>query len=172
MAKTKKKKAPPPKLLTLIRSALRRISSFHHQPIKDCLAAARVPAPSGMRVKHLYKCAICGNLFPLKEVAVDHKESAGALSSLDDLSEWSKRLFCGVDNLQVLCNDGCHAIKTMCDRYNITWDEAVIRKKVAAFSKLTLDQMKKRLYDEFNCSSPEKTKTGMTRQYTTFLKGE
>jgi len=165
--KTTKKKAPP-KLLTLIRSALRRISSFHHQPIKDCLAAARVPAPTGMRVKHLYKCAKCGGLFPLKEVAADHIVDVGALPSLDELGEWSKRLFCDIDNLQTLC-DGCHATKTYAARYNVTEEEAIIRKQLAAFKKLSLVEMQKVLYNEN--VSPVKTKAGMTKQYEQLLKG-
>lgn len=144
MAIRKKKKKSTPKLFTLIRSALRRISSFHHPPIKEAMLAARVAAPAGSRTKWLYRCADCGELFPQKEVAVDHIKSTGTLLSFDDLPEFCATLFCDVSNLQVL-HDGCHDIKSYMERYGVTREEAVEKKKDASFTKLTAEKQKQYL---------------------------
>jgi hypothetical protein len=77
-----------------------------------------------MRRVH-FECAMCGKMFldrkGAKDIAVDHREPVVPLDRpLSDLSEYINRLFCSVDNLQILCNykglrngtNSCHKIKT------------------------------------------------------------
>lgn len=164
----RKKKKPTP-LTTHIRSALRKISAFHHSPIKEALERAKTPAPAGLRVKHLYKCAECGGLFPLKQVAVDHIENVGTLQSFEDLPTFCYNLFCSVEGLQVLC-DADHDIKTYMERYNVSKEEAVTRKNIIAYSKLPIAKQCEILY---NASiTPVKTKAGRLKQYEQFIRRE
>jgi len=58
-----------------------------------------------------YKCNECKEWHKQKDVQVDHIIPAGSLKTFNDLPAFTERLFCGVDNLQVMCKI-CHNIKT------------------------------------------------------------
>lgn len=91
------------------------------------------------------ECAMCHNEFPSKDLQVDHKLGASSLNDWEDLESFTRRLFdITEDDLQYLCKS-CHGIKTMMERYDISYDEAVLRKEKASFSKLTIGQMQSRL---------------------------
>lgn len=55
-----------------------------------------------------YRCNDCKKLFRLKEVQVDHIVEIG---SFVDWNSYIEKLFCSIDNLQVLCKK-CHKNKT------------------------------------------------------------
>ena len=94
-----------------IRSSLRQKSRWW-KPIGEAKQAAkRAYKGRGNQRKWEYQCAECLNWFPDKEVNVDHRIPAGTLRCADDLPGFVERLFCEVDNLQVLCQ-GCHNKKT------------------------------------------------------------
>ncbi len=64
-----------------------------------------------------YKCALCGQEHPLKNIQVDHIEPVGptpgsklALPSLT-WDMFIQRLFCGTENLRTVCKP-CHKTKT------------------------------------------------------------
>lgn len=96
----------------MIRSALRQKSRWW-KPISDCKAKARRKNQGkNKRLKWQFQCNECKDWFADKEVCVDHIVEAGSLNSFNDLPLFTKRLFCEVDGLQVLCKDGCHKIKT------------------------------------------------------------
>lgn len=96
---------------SFIRSALRQKSRFW-KPITQCKMKARRAYKGPLkRQKFEYQCAECSNWFPDKKINVDHIKPAGSLRSSSDLGEFIERLFCEIDNLQVLCQ-GCHDIKT------------------------------------------------------------
>lgn len=98
-----------------IRSGLRQ-KSRRWRPIFESLAAAKRPSKSkNKRLKWEYKCAKCKRWKPGSEVSVDHKQPVGSLRSSADLAGFVERLFCEVDNLQVLCQ-GCHDRKTKEDK--------------------------------------------------------
>lgn len=72
-----------------------------------------------------YKCAKCNKFFfdktGMREIAVDHIDPVVPLDRpLRGRGEYVERLFCSIDNLQVLCNykgerngvKSCHKIKT------------------------------------------------------------
>lgn len=58
-----------------------------------------------------YLCAACGNIYRAKEVHLDHIDPVIALTGYVSLDIYCERLFCGVENLQVLCLN-CHDKKT------------------------------------------------------------
>ena len=94
-----------------IRSSLRQKSRWW-KPIGEAKQAAkRAYKGRGNQRKWEYQCAECLNWFPDKEVNVDHRIPAGTLRCADDLPGFVERLFCEVDNLQVLCST-CHNKKT------------------------------------------------------------
>jgi hypothetical protein len=122
-------------------SGIRRAYRLSPQ-MQEALADARVELPPeplkngkpGKRVRVRFKCAACEGLFPQKSgkttcIQVDHIEPATPLwTSVKEMTwdEVVKGIFCGVDNLQVLCsipmkkNDGkpsCHAKKSAEENY-------------------------------------------------------
>jgi 5-methylcytosine-specific restriction endonuclease McrA len=96
-----------------IRSALR--SAFNRYPPKFKAKKAAEKTVKGMKHRFEYKCAQCKQWFKGVEVEVDHKVPAGSLKEYDDLGEFCRKLFCEVDDLQVLCK-GCHKTKTAQER--------------------------------------------------------
>ena len=96
---------------SFIRSALRQKSRWW-KPIGQAKAKAKRSYKGPLkRQKYEYQCAECLQWFPDKKINVDHRIPAGTLRCAADLPGFVERLFCEVDNLQVLCQ-GCHDIKT------------------------------------------------------------
>lgn len=101
MAKKPKK---GPSRETFAKGALRR-ASLMWKPISECRRLARVE-------RGLYLCAICKGHFPAKQTQVDHRESV--ISVTEGWQGWDtyiERLFCDVENLDLLCKN-CHEAKT------------------------------------------------------------
>jgi 5-methylcytosine-specific restriction endonuclease McrA len=70
---------------------------------------------TGRMAEH-YKCNKCKKEFPAKDVQVDHiKPVVDPKEGFKDWNVFIDRLFCGVENLQVLCT-GCHDLKTAKER--------------------------------------------------------
>ena len=98
-----------------IRSGLRQKSRWW-RPIGEAKLRARRPYKGkNKRQKWEYQCRECKKYFKGDDVNVDHIIPAGTLKSYDDLPSFTKRLFCEVDGLQVMCSD-CHTIKTNKER--------------------------------------------------------
>jgi 5-methylcytosine-specific restriction endonuclease McrA len=96
---------------SFIRSALRQKSRFW-KPIMECKRKSRKPYQGpNKRQKFEYQCNQCKGWFPEKKINVDHIVPAGSLNCANDLPGFVERLFCEVDNLQVLCTT-CHDVKT------------------------------------------------------------
>ena len=100
---------------SFIRSALRQKSRWW-KPITQCKHQSRrkYNGPN-KRQKFEYQCASCKNFFPEKKGNVDHIIPAGSLNKAGDLPGFVERLFCEIDNLQVLCTT-CHDLKTKNDK--------------------------------------------------------
>lgn len=96
-----------------IRSALR--SAFNRYPVKFKAKKAAEKTVTGMKHRFEYKCAACKKWFRGTEVEVDHKIPAGSLKEYTDLGEFCRKLFCELDDLQVLCKK-CHKEKTAQER--------------------------------------------------------
>lgn len=118
--KSRKARTPPfaaypawsdAKFWSFIRSGLR--SKWSRWPPKyEVLAAAKRKSKSeNKRLKYEYQCAACRGWFPNSAVSVDHINPVGTLRDYDDLPSFVRRLFVGVEQLQVLCS-ACHSIKT------------------------------------------------------------
>ena len=101
---------------SFIRSALRQKSRFW-KPITECkLKARRLYKGVNKRQKYEYQCNACKHWYIEKKINVDHIHPAGSLMNSKDLPGFVERLFCEVDNLQVLC-EKCHDKKTKADKH-------------------------------------------------------
>lgn len=107
------------RLITFIRSNLRRSWAKFPNKFKAMDAASRPYKGTDKRRKKEYQCSECKKWFKQKEVQVDHINPAGTFTELDDLPQFCANLFCGLDNLQVLCKD-CHLKKTALERKDLT----------------------------------------------------
>ena len=97
---------------SMLRSALRRQSSRGWKPIQQTkLNSRRKYTGDNKRQKFEYKCNVCGEYFPDKEISIDHISPVGSLTSYSDLPKFVETLFCEMDNLQTICNC-CHQKKT------------------------------------------------------------
>lgn len=68
--------------------------------------------PKTKRISKHYQCKACSQVFPGKDVQVDHIEPV--VSTSEGFTTWDafiQRLFCEKEGLQVLCTP-CHNIKT------------------------------------------------------------
>ena len=96
---------------SFIRSALRQKSRWWKPIAQAKQAAKRKYKGPNKRQKFEYQCATCLEWFPDKKINVDHIVPAGTLRCANDLPGFVERLFCEVNNLQVLCTT-CHDKKT------------------------------------------------------------
>ena len=100
---------------SFIRSALRQKSRWW-KPITQCKMLARRDYKGPLkRQKFEYQCNHCKKWFPEKKINVDHINPAGSLNCAEDLGPFVERLFCEIDNLQVLC-ETCHDVKTKLEK--------------------------------------------------------
>lgn len=88
------------------------------------------------------KCAITGEIIPLNKAEVDHKTGEHTLRNLDDIASFIKDIVLVTeDDLQIVSKD-VHKIKTLAERKGITFEDAVIEKKVIAFGNLPVKEQK------------------------------
>jgi 5-methylcytosine-specific restriction endonuclease McrA len=100
---------------SFIRSGLRQKSRWW-KPITECkLKAKRKYKGPNKRQRFEYQCNICKEWFAEKNINVDHIIPAGSLNCAQDLPGFVERLFCEINNLQVLCTT-CHDNKTKLDK--------------------------------------------------------
>ena len=100
---------------SMIRSTLRNKSRFW-APIKEAKLSNRRPYKGPKKLqKYEYQCNHCKQWFAEKHINVDHIVGAGSLNCYQDLPGFVERLFCEVDNLQVLC-ETCHNLKTQSEK--------------------------------------------------------
>lgn len=116
------KKKPKYNENAIIRGALRR--QFARSPIvREVIGKVRREVPKfnkdGSRAKKdavQYQCGACGEWTKSTAISVDH--ISPVVSVEDGFTDWNNfiaRLFCGPDNLQVIC-DTCHNKKTNAER--------------------------------------------------------
>lgn len=105
-----------------IRGALRR--TFSRSPvIREVLFKVRREVPKynkdGGRAKKdavQYQCNVCKEYVGSTKVSVDHVIPVVSVNDgFVDFNTFINRLFCGPDNLQVICDD-CHNKKTQSER--------------------------------------------------------
>lgn len=100
-------------IVGVLRSGMRR-----YPPKFECLNEAKqgrkINPRSGRLAEH-YLCNGCKESFPKADVQCDHVLPVVPASGFTTWDEYIDRMFCKVDNLQVLCST-CHKIKTKSER--------------------------------------------------------
>ncbi len=153
--------------LAWIRSALRS-KSLRWPPRASALVAARQPYYGENKLqKWVYQCAICKHMFKGKEVVVDHfPKPAGSILSTADIGPFAENLFCEIDNLRCLCSQ-CHDVHTLAEKNGITFDEAVVEKRIIEICKQSpnkvIDYLAKYGYNGNCVSNSTKRKLLVTR---------
>ena len=99
-------------------SLLRR-GTMRFPPRNDALRAAKtekkINTLTGRMAQH-YECCSCKEQFTAKGVVVDHVEPVIPVGvGFTTWDEYIERMFCPVDNLQVLCGT-CHDVKSKEER--------------------------------------------------------
>ena len=89
-----------------IRASLRKISMYW-KPIQECKKGCRESyVGDNKRLKYVYRCVNCKEVFTDKEIHIDHKIPAGSLRSSDDLKDFVDKLFVEDSNqFQCLCKN-------------------------------------------------------------------
>lgn len=94
------------------------------------------------RTKWLWKCEICGELFQLKDINVDHKWGNHPFTKIEDFPNYFKNiLMAGFDDLQILCKND-HDIKTLGESMGVSFE-------IASYHKIAIDLQKKKLDKEW-----------------------
>src|SRR5690606_26201384 len=93
------------------------------------------------RTKWLCRCEMCGELFKLTDVEIDHKQGNHSFTKVEDFENYFNNiLMVGFDDLQILCKDNCHAQKTYMERYGVSWEEAGYQKIAVSLIKKKMDK--------------------------------
>lgn len=82
-------------------------------------------------------CALTGEWTPQSKLEVDHKEGHASLKEWDDLPQFILHLLTVDAELRgyQLVSKEAHKIKSYAERMGITFEEAILEKKVIAFAK-------------------------------------
>ena len=99
------------------------------------------PNPKG-KVKEVWGgvCALTGNIFPIGNMEVDHKEGNHSLKTLDDLVPFVKGIvMITLDDLQLVSKEA-HKIKSYAEKQGISFEEAKIEKEVIEIIKQKKDK--------------------------------
>jgi len=103
---------------SFIKSALRSASGRwppKYKAIQEAFTESKTNAKTGRTAKH-YRCNVCRNDYPVKDIQVDHLEPvidpAKGFTSWDEVI---RRMFCESDGFQILCKP-CHTIKTNAEK--------------------------------------------------------
>ena len=100
-----------------IKGAIRKLFT-RSDLYKEVLINSIHPTIKGKRGGKQYICSVCGNTFQQKDIQVDHINPVIPIGKkIDDLdyNDIYNNIFCGKDNLQVVCKD-CHKIKSTEER--------------------------------------------------------
>lgn len=119
-----------------LRGSFRRI--WARYPVKiEFKKNNQYPPPPGYtgRAKNLGTCSLCGERdIAISKLEVDHIDTTGSFDDKESAFEWFWRLLCDESNMQLVHKE-CHKIKSYADRMGISFEEAMIEKKVIKLFK-------------------------------------
>jgi len=157
------KKKPPFNQNAAIRGAIRRI--FSRSPVKiEVLKKVRREVPRynqdgsrGKRDAVQYQCAVCKTWVGSTKVEVDHIVPVVEVNEKGfvDWNVFVERLFCGPENLQVIC-DPCHDKKTQIERM----------RRQAAKDRVILDEIEKEIQVAWSVSREVELKKQVSKFLT------
>lgn len=99
-----------------------------------------------LRYRSNIDCSMCGKGLVKSAIEMDHTEPAGGCKNGLEACIFLFRLLCPVEHMRPVCKP-CHKIHTYAERMGITFDEAVIEKRVIEFGKRPTSIQKQILID-------------------------
>lgn len=129
---------------TYLRGCLR--NSWSKNPIKlNLIKSERKqienPNPRGNKATVWgFTCAMCNKDFPIKDCQVDHINPVGKLNEKEDIQGFIERLLWVSDEDLRLCCKNCNMTLAYADRKNITFEEALLEKRIIALTKLPTEK--------------------------------
>lgn len=167
---TKESRLPEKQMLTILRSSVRK--SWMQSPVRLLkLELARLPdLDPKTRTKWYCHCEHCKNKFKMDDVEVDHISGEHPLLTLGDIEKFARSILdVTLDDLQIFCKT-CHDIKTYAERYDMTFEEATIEKKVVEWQKTTKSTKQKEFLSAEGFSDDEISNNDKRRDaYRSFL---
>lgn len=141
------------KYVEALRACIRKAWQFH--PMKRLYKEGKAkriknPRPNprrGFEFIKGYTCEICGRDFVEKDIEVDHKVGHNKFTHIDDFNSYANRiLHVAPEDLQILCaypdtdvrsreRHSCHKVKSYAESSGLTFEEALIIKRVISIEK-------------------------------------
>lgn len=141
------------KYVEALRACIRKAWQFH--PMKRLYKEGKAkriknPRPNprrGFEFVKGYTCEICGRDFVEKDIEVDHKVGHNKFTHIDDFNSYANRiLHVAPEDLQILCaypdtdvrsreRHSCHKVKSYAESSGLTFEEALIIKRVISIEK-------------------------------------
>lgn len=141
------------KYVEALRASIRKAWQFH--PMKRLYKESKAkriknPRPNprrGFEFIKGYTCEICGRDFVEKDIEVDHKVGHNKFTHIDDFNSYANRiLHVAPEDLQILCaypdtdvrsreRHSCHKVKSYAESSGLTFEEALIIKRVISIEK-------------------------------------
>lgn len=133
-------------LMSYIRGGIRR-SLWNRSPIKlEFIKNNRIripnPNPRG-KVKEVWGavCSLTGEVFPLNQIEVDHREGNHSLKSMKDLQSFIEAIVLVTeDDLQFVSKEA-HRVKSFADKKGISFEEALAEKTAIKIVKEKRDKL-------------------------------
>ena len=118
-------------------------------------------------------CALTGEIVPINQVQVDHKVGNHSLRSIDDIQSFIEAIVLVTDDDLQLVSKDAHTVKSHSEKKGITFEEALIEKKVIAFGKLPVEEQKQKLTEIYGSDkiSSLTNKSKRLAAYKEWLKG-
>lgn len=138
---------------TYLRGCLRK--AWNNNPIKISVLnknRKQIPNPNPKGKKPMVwgaDCALCKEVFPMKDIQVDHVHPAGSLTKQEDIEQFVVGLlFVSEEDLRLVCKK-CHEAVTFAERMGISFEEALAEKQAIALMKQGTEAQKKWLEDRY-----------------------
>ena len=157
-----------------VKGVIRR--GWNHAPQKLILLKKlrkQIPNPNPRGNKETVwgaECSVCHNLFPLKDIQVDHLlDETAHLTEIEHIQSCAEKLLLVVeDDLRLVCK-GCHEIISLSQKKGIPFAEAVIEKQVIAFSKNSVEKQRIILTETCRYETIATNTKGRANQYREWL---
>ena len=117
---------------------------WNKHPVKlDFIKSNRVqipnPNPKGKKATVWgATCALTGNIVPISEIQVDHVVGGHSLKDISDIQAFIEAIVLVTEEDLQLVSKEAHAVKSYAEKQGITFEEALLEKKVIAFKKLSV----------------------------------
>ena len=99
------------------------------------------------------QCALTGEYHVLSNIQVDHKQGENRLRDITDIQSFIENIVLVCDDDLQLVSKEAHKCKNIADKRGITFEEAIVEKKVIEFGKLSVNEQKKCLQSLYDAAT-------------------